>query len=64
MAQTEKVIYTHNCPNSMVESIKPKERNFNLDVILAATSGELYNSAIRKLKTASADVPNFLSDDI
>jgi hypothetical protein len=64
MENNEKVIYTHNCQNSTVEIVKPKEKNFNLDMILSATSGELYDSAIKKLKTNSADVLNFLTEDI
>lgn len=64
MENNEKVIYTHNCQNSTVEIVKPKEKNFNLDMILSATSGELYDSAIKKLKTNGADVPNFLTEGI
>ncbi len=64
MENNEKVIYTHNCRNSTVEIVKPKEKNFNLDMIMSATSVELCNSAIKKLKTNSADVPNFLTEDI
>lgn len=63
MENNEKVIYTHNCQNSTVEIVKPKEKNFNLDMIMSATSVELCNSAIKKLETNSADVPNFLTED-
>ena len=33
-------------------------------MIMSATSVELCNSAIKKLETNSADVPNFLTEDI
>lgn len=59
----EKVIYTHKCQNSMVESIKPRGKDYNITKISAATSGQLYNSAIKNLNSFPFHIPDFLSDD-
>lgn len=58
----EKILYTHHAIHSEPEQVPAKEKDFGIDTVLAAASGELYNSAMSKFKTASADVPYFLSE--
>ena len=57
---SKKTLYSHHAIHSEPEQVPAKEKDFGIDTVLAATSGELYNSSISKLKTASANVSRFL----
>lgn len=57
-----KVIYNHSCPNSILEFVKPREKNFDLRDIEATTFRQTYESAIKHLNAFPFEAPGFLAD--
>lgn len=63
MTQTEKVIYTHKCQNSMAEWVATEDKNFDISAIEATAFGRSYKSAVRRLNALPFSVRDIWADD-
>lgn len=57
-----KIIYSHSCPNSILEFVKPREKDFGSADIEASTFGQPYEDAIKHLNAFPFKVTDFLAD--
>lgn len=56
----EKIIYTHNCQNSMIELVKTRGHDFGPSVE-AAELGQSYETAVKSLNTFPFKADDFWS---
>lgn len=57
-----KIIYSHSCPNSILEFVKSREKDFGSVDIEASAFGQPYKDAIKHLNAFPFKVTGFLAD--